>query len=1675
MGNVLRRRGSHKDKRSAIQEDSADLRCQLQFAKEESALMRKELAKLGRERDELELELTKYKGVYGDMDSPVAACEIPGGGPPSTREAELRLRLKLVEEEANILGRKLVELEVENRGLRAENEDLRGNGQMGDRGEWGRDTALGSGPTSPSPYESVGELRRHLQFVEEEADLLRRSIAEMEDHNRQLTTELSRFKFGPGDGGQGGVVTLEEGQGGVSAGSGGLAEQLEVARVQISELSGKVLKLQYENRVLVSNAQRSDLAGHTITTETTREEEEEEEVEEEEEEEAPKREGPVGGESDSEEVVERSAATSGLGSSSGAGLKPWEADVIGQSQRRRAEEGLRREAERLGRSVDRLISDTDSLITEGGVAAAMVVSTESVSSSSSSAATVVEGGVGGGVARQQDAAVLETVSTRMKAFRAELQGFVDRLGDGQQRERERGDRGDDLSPLPHLTESSSFLSTGTSLSRDSPIGTLGRDLLTDLQREPHTVHCSVIIIQKHHQRSSTTDTAISMATASPPTLPYLWQQHHHRHCRIYGNSITTDTAVPMPYPALTPLRPLRPLRLPSPPGQSDEGPLLRSAGQGLVGAHWSKGAPGHTRAPRPPGVRPEIRDPSSVPEVTSPARELQFRLDRLRPGTDDRDNLMGPVTQQEARRGLELTGLQTTHGEGACPVDRGVWPQERALLQQELRVFRHHTVVLYMKLRWILTHWRLGRRGDASVTGDDAPSHAEFECLENIPELAVAMEPGDGEGDATRPCAKISGGVGGEGPAEPGTLLPSPDLYQHQKQVGDNRRVLHALRWLLEEFGCELRDEEARRLQLQQTYANQRASWEIQHAEMRKRLTQLEEVAGGPVVGGVGVGSAGGSACEQEREEQRRLLAESHSAALELRWRLHHGERRWRRERQELIQHFHREKQAWIQKEVSASPQLSPCKSPRGPPPRSPRSLSDSDAAETRLRAGPDAAHPGEERLFLDALSLDPPSSLEQVPPPSRLQHQKRFPCLNEALNEVCEKAGPAVFPEDEPTSGSLLRAKSVCSMSDFQRLMDSSPFLPDKTTGSRHGDRSPVAMGSSSGFRADRSDVTPPLSPDDLKYIEEFNNRGCWDIATALSASCPIPGPLSSILPPEARRGVVPGDSAVTPSIAAAAAGTVLSGADPFQPNSWFLTTSATLTTSTLSSPERCRPSGPSGPGSGLGLGPANAALALTPPHPDQHFGGGGAGTVPVGGAYASSSSGATAATLDLNLSDDMKEVAFSVRNAIRPLPTTPTHAATPPHATTLRDSACQTNGFTSRGTQTCHVVSVGLQTDAGGLRTLTSSPHRCLTPKGGGSTPVSSPSRSLRRPQYVTSSQGSKFERPCCSPKYGSPKLQRKPERPGAGIKTAAESAGGGGVGGGGGSSSRTTTPTSTPQKGASGGGESAWARSTTTRDSPVHATINDGHQLSSLFNIIDHTPLAALEPVTATVVAGANKYTRSPSRSARPQQAAAAAAAAGADPTASPGGSEGKCSTVGGEEMLRGAAARGRSPSPVQHLIVVEMAEVPSIRQDLSAPPGHTLAENAARLLNRKLQEQAGTTSRDEQRRGLQLPSATTAAGGGATTQGAHGRDAKLGETSADRAGSMEDLPRSPVAPPLEACFLRPARPPNRRPPSRWAGARSPNSSPTWGSNANTSQRFQFPPTTQSIPEGEEPRPA
>ncbi|XP_075428436.1 microtubule cross-linking factor 2 [Ascaphus truei] len=285
-----RSRSSGKvDKKPSLQEDSSDLKCQLHFAKEESALMCKKLTKVAKENDSMKEELVKYRLMYGDLDSSLSIEELANS--PHSREAELKHHLKLVEEEANLLSHRIVELEVENRGVRAEMDEMKIHDQ---------DLISQESRFSFPPGESGDnfvELRRHLQFVEEEAELLRRSLMELEDQNKLLMNELNKYKSDHDL-----DITLSEDS--CSVISEPSQEELTTAKLQIGELSGKVKKLQYENRVLLSNLQRYDLASCQSTRplmETDAEAGDSAEC-------IPSplwREGPIGGESDSTDSKDR--------------------------------------------------------------------------------------------------------------------------------------------------------------------------------------------------------------------------------------------------------------------------------------------------------------------------------------------------------------------------------------------------------------------------------------------------------------------------------------------------------------------------------------------------------------------------------------------------------------------------------------------------------------------------------------------------------------------------------------------------------------------------------------------------------------------------------------------------------------------------------------------------------------------------------------------------------------------------------------------------------------------------------------------------------------------------------------------------------------------------------------------------------------------------------------------------------------------------------------------------------------------------------------------------------------------------------------------------------------------------------------------------------------------------
>ncbi|XP_038664638.1 microtubule cross-linking factor 1 isoform X2 [Scyliorhinus canicula] len=1443
----LKRRGSrelYKDKKSATQEDSADLRCQLQFAKEEGSLMRKKMAKLGREKDELEHELQKYKSIYGDVDSPLPTGE--AGGPPSTREAELKLRLKLVEEEANILGRKIVELEVENRGLKAEMDDMK---CQHDRDCLNREH-VSSIPTSPhgDSVECATELRRHLQFVEEEAELLRRSIGEIEEHNQQLTNQLNILKCGPGQE----ATWIEDG---VLKSGGSLQEELKAARLQINELSGKVMKLQYENRVLISNVQRYDLASHLgLRTASPRDSDadsdpgkKESDGEESRGPPQPKREGPIGGESDSEEVCEK---TSGCGSS-----KPSDITDLCTSELLRKREdtesliNIKREAERLGRTVDRLITDTDSLIYD----AKLLVRSAAASDQGFSEA-------GERSESRNEPELLDTINTRMKAFRSELHTFmekVDHLGEGLREQM------DDLSPMPNLTESASFLSSVTSMSRDSPVGTLGKELITDFQ---------------------------SKLRDQPDWQPV--------------------------------------------PDHGDEQEALQTRGA-MDQIRKADGDYKIYRTEDESCFSAELRESRVLPEQDLSVQELQLRLEQekqLRENENERFTSKIIQIEEENQKNLLRKDFEVQSLNLQNRLEQKSWSHERSLLLQEMRMFKQNTFLFYVKLKWLLKHWRQGRKREYG--GEDI---LEFEQIENLPELNLHLEQKELDPDQEDSGCLLTeySQLSSAESEDHRPQLQTKELLQHQKQARENRRILLALKSILDEFGAELGDEEKRRYELQQQYADEKAAWEMEYTEQKCQLAQFEERVGQQSAKKGSIDPK--EVSKPEWEELRKLLADSHSQVMDLHWQLRHSEKNWKHEKVQLLDRFDRERQEWEwqMKELQNKLEQLQTKAWKGdghltdqqepvletfgqcPAQESRRSQGHRPSLESEKQPCREhaASFPLKEgngfhtppNLFLDALSLDSLSDTEGLPPCSLESKKKTFAiCLGEALNDICETKDAAELQEREARRANLQRTKSVSSMSEFQRLMDSSPFLPEKH----------LPCGPELQIGITKDEATPPLSPDDLKYIEEFNKKNreytnrekpaeAW---TEKTESEKVVGSL----PPE-----------------------------PFQAASWYLTTSVTMTTNTTSSQEYTQKQlqwtnmVPDKIGVRLYHSPPLIRRFDGPAHPHKD------GTKVVDSDYAfpkiksngnvvepkggspdvfgrwpcdigkhhkdllegglhpmerpiCSTVGFASSLHDLkisgNMSDDMKEVAHSVISRIRSNSIEPQ----------FKDIACQTNGVTNTGTQTTQTINVGLQTEC--LRGLSSNPHKCLTPKGG-STPVSSPSRSLRNKQVApgVEKMQAKFERACCSPKYGSPKLQRKtaakPDQPKDRILP------------------------NNPQKGFN---ESAWARSTTTRDSPVHTTINDG--LSSLFNIIDHTPI-----VCDTV----QRLSRAISR---------------------PKPSEPRSNYVLVQEFLK--TVRGRSPSPV----MVSESEVEGDgedligRQTLSPSPGSTLTENPATILNKQLIERA-----------------------------------------------------------------------------------------------------------------------
>ncbi|KAK1337597.1 hypothetical protein QTO34_002230 [Cnephaeus nilssonii] len=477
------------------------------------------------------------------------------------------------------------------------------------------------------------------------------------------------------------------------------------------------------------------------------------------------------------------------------------------------------------------------------------------------------------------------------------------------------------------------------------------------------------------------------------------------------------------------------------------------------------------------------------------------------------------------------------------------WSDERSLVQQELRSLKQNIFLFYVKLRWLLKHWRRGKQMEEE--GEDFTESEHPELYPRPGELGVQGDPNGASPDRDDDSPGCGSSVGEHSPHSPvqigdhGSRLQPADGGQLHGQIlkvasrqgkdifhlplrvmvhecsqhvleprgqvavvrstwstllstslkgtvlekaVENQQLFNALKTLLEDLRSELREDECARLRLQQQYASDKAAWDVEWAMLKCRLEQLEEKTG-KSLGEPGSTTDSKGAFRKERETHQKLLADSHGLVMDLRWQIHHSEKNWNREKVELLDRLDRDRQEWErqrkellwkieqlqkensprrggnflcdQKEGNIRP-FAPPGSPRMPQPLGmwPCTESDSTSFEDRplskLKESDRCS--ARENLYLDALSLED----EPEEPPARGPQKEFRNCLPQ---------------EEENHKGNLQRAVSVSSMSEFQRLMDVSPFLPEKGL--------PTA--------SSKEDITPPLSPDDLKYIEEFNSKS-WD-----------------------------------------------------------------------------------------------------------------------------------------------------------------------------------------------------------------------------------------------------------------------------------------------------------------------------------------------------------------------------------------------------------------------------------------------------------------------------------------------------------------------------------------------------------------------------------------------------
>ncbi|XP_022083293.1 A-kinase anchor protein 9-like isoform X2 [Acanthaster planci] len=215
-------------------ERERDLQHQLQLLEEEANAVRKNLALVEQEKEALDFELERFKMRFGTLDEPKKPEN--GRGASTEKEAELRLQLMLVEQEATVMRRKMRELEMANEELECALERQRRSLQSAGDEPSGKTRASTGGDekSSDSAQEIAAEssaLQRQLEDVLRENEALRVKLETFE--------ELNALYPQPDDANRGAAEDSEERR----------AQRMKAETV-IASLKRRLVEAEFENRSL---------------------------------------------------------------------------------------------------------------------------------------------------------------------------------------------------------------------------------------------------------------------------------------------------------------------------------------------------------------------------------------------------------------------------------------------------------------------------------------------------------------------------------------------------------------------------------------------------------------------------------------------------------------------------------------------------------------------------------------------------------------------------------------------------------------------------------------------------------------------------------------------------------------------------------------------------------------------------------------------------------------------------------------------------------------------------------------------------------------------------------------------------------------------------------------------------------------------------------------------------------------------------------------------------------------------------------------------------------------------------------------------------------------------------------------------------------------------------------